>query len=98
VRPAIKTVIDGKSTWFRAYNLTADEVAIFLNFYDVPVLTVENIKSDDIPEWTEDNRISLYQEAMAEDSKKGSLSVMWTRDYDFTCKEVFELRTFPYGE
>ena len=96
VRKATAANIGDNTTWFRAYNLTPEEVETFLGYYNVPVLSVQNIKSDDIPDWNEDSRITLYHEALSPNSKKGALSVMWTRDYDFVCKEVFELQTFPY--
>lgn len=96
IRKATAANVGDNTTWFRAYNLTPEEVEIFLNFYNVPVVSVENIKGDDVPNFNEDSRITLYHESVSPNSKKGALSVMWTRDYDFVCKEVFELQTFPF--
>lgn len=48
--------------------------------------------------WEEDNRITLYFEGMEKESKfkDGQLSIMWSNDYEYVMKEVFELEKFPF--
>ena len=89
------------SSYVKSYNLTKEEAQLFLEYYSVPIIAIENIKTSagDPPiNWEEDNRIALYFEGLEKESKfkEGQLSIMWSRDYEFVMKEVFELQHFPF--
>lgn len=89
------------NTFVKSYSLTADETKLFMDYYSVPVVQVDNLYTEagSSPiNWEDNNRVTLYFEAIAPDSKlkDGQLSIMWTRDYEYIMKEVFELHYFPF--
>ena len=88
-------------TYVKSYSLSAEETKLFLEYYSVPIISIENLKTEagSPPiNWEDDNRITLYFEALEKESKfkEGQLSIMWSRDYEYVMKEVFELDKFPF--
>lgn len=90
---------DGKvtSTFYKSYNLTSEETGLFMSYYSVPVIGIDNLstKAGDNPvDFEKDNRITLYFETSGPDSRKedGQLSVVSKATSIFeSCIDQFKL-------
>lgn len=92
--------IRGKRTRYRQYTLDGEETALFMKYYNVPIIEINNVKQKLVGEsidWAKGVVVTLYEEVGANFDTHGTVSVMVARAYEYYLKEQFELQMFPFG-
>lgn len=100
VRPGVKIFINNQKVYYRSYSLDAEENELFMKYYNIPTMQIENVKQKVVGEtidWDKNVKISLYHESASKyQTKGGVISVMIYKEYEYYLKEEYEMYDFPF--